>query len=75
MITVFQATENRTGAPSDDSVDAQLACMKIVDSDNFGRRTLDNGTGTGDAEGGASILQGSVWSVMVLVAGAMFSFM
>lgn len=49
--------------------------MKIVDSDNFSGRTLDNGTGTGDAEDGASILQGSVWSVMVLAAGAMFSFM
>lgn len=73
LITVFQATENQTGASLDDSVDIRLACMKIVDSDNFSGRTLDNGTGTGDAEDGASILQGnSVWSVMVLVAGAMF---
>lgn len=73
LITVFQATENQTGASLDDSVDIQLACMKIVDSDNFSGRTLDNGTRTGDAEDSASILQGnSVWSVMVLVAGAMF---
>ncbi|THY19936.1 hypothetical protein D6D01_06955 [Aureobasidium pullulans] len=72
LITVFQASENQTGASSDDSADVQLACMKIVDSDNCSGRTLNNGTETGDAEGGASILQGSVWSVMVLVAGAMF---
>ncbi|CAD0051638.1 unnamed protein product [Aureobasidium pullulans] len=73
LITVFQATENQTEASLDDSVDIQLACMKIVDSENLGGRTPGDGTETGNAEGGASILQGnSVWSVMVLVAGAMF---
>jgi hypothetical protein len=62
LITVF-ASGNATS-----DVEVDLACMKIVDSDDFSAGTGRNGTDTKDMEGGAVKRRGG-WGVFALFAG------
>lgn len=72
LITVFQPIGNQTGILSDNTADVQLTCMKVVASVNYGGRTFSNGTETGEAKGGASMLRSDVWTVVVMVVGTIF---
>jgi hypothetical protein len=62
LITVF-ASGNATS-----DVEVDLACMKIIDSDDFSAGTERNGTDAKDMEGGAVSSKGG-WRVFGLVVG------
>lgn len=66
LISVFAPIGNDTDM--DTGVEVNLACMKIVDSDDFSLGTASNGSETDDIKGGAAALRGSWMAVALFVS-------
>lgn len=65
LISVFAPVGNDT----DIEMEVNLACMKIVDADDFSLGTAGNGSETEDMKGGTARLRGD-WMVVVLFISA-----
>ncbi|CAD0096272.1 unnamed protein product [Aureobasidium vineae] len=65
LITVFAPLDNNP----DRDIEVNLACMKIVDSDNFSASTETNGTGTANQEGNASSIRRDSWAFVAFSMG------
>jgi len=64
LLTVYSGNE------TDFDVEVDLACMKIVDSDNFSASTKMNGTGIADQKGDANSIRHDRWTFVVFLMSA-----
>lgn len=73
LISVFAPVGNDTD--TDTGVEVDLACMKIVDSDDFSLGTASNASETNDMKGGAVVLRSNWMAIPLSVSAALIALM